>query len=237
MKRTLVLLTLNEIDGVRALVPSLPEGVADEVLAVDGGSTDGTREFLAERGIRPLSQERRGRGEAFRVAASHSRGESLVFVSPDGNEDVADIARLFECLEAGADMAIASRFLPGSRNEEDGDPLPLRKWVNRAFTVIANVLWNQRGPWVSDAINGFRGLRRSAFEALAPRSIGFTIEYEMTIRAMKAGMRIVELPTIEGARIGGQTKGPSWPTGVAFLKFLLREIAGDALRLLRLRSG
>jgi glycosyltransferase involved in cell wall biosynthesis len=224
MRRSLVLLTLNEIDGVRVIVPQLPEGVTDEIVAVDGGSTDGTREFLAERGIRLLDQERRGRGEAFRVAMAKTRGENVVFFSPDGNEDVADIRRLFEALESGADMAIASRFMTGSRNEEDDAALPLRKLVNRAFTWIANAIWNGNRPWITDTINGFRGIRRAVFDKLAPTSDGATIEYELTIKAMRSRIRIVEIPTIESDRIGGVTKVASWPTGVAFVRILWREI-------------
>ncbi len=227
MTRSLIILTLNEIDGVQAIIPGLPRDIADEILVVDGGSTDGTRQFLLKRGIRVFSQPRRGRGEAFRVGVVNSTGDFLVFFSPDGNEDPADIPRLFAALEAGADMAIASRFLPGARNEEDDEVLPLRKWVNQTFTGLANIIWNRSRLWVSDTINGFRGLRRTAFERLWPTSLGYTVEYEMTIGAMRAGMNIVEIPTIEGQRIGGQTKGASWPTGVKFLRFFLGEVKHD----------
>ena len=227
MTRTLVILTFNEIDGVRALIPALRHDVADEVLAVDGGSVDGTREFLLEHNIPVYEQTRRGRGEAFRVGVANSKGETIVFFSPDGNEDPQDIPHLFAVLEAGADIAIASRFLPGARNEEDDVTLPLRKWVNQAFTLLANLIWNRGRPWVTDTINGFRGVRRQAFNQLAPGSLGYTIEYELTIGAMRSKMKIVEIPTIEGQRIGGETKGASWPTGVKFLRFFLEEIRRD----------
>ena len=224
MTRTLVLLTLNEIEGVRALVPKLPIDVVDEALAVDGGSTDGTCEFLEANGIRVVIQERPGRGEAFRVAINQSSGNHVVFYSPDGNEDPADIPRLFEALEFGADMVTASRFLPGARNEEDDTLLPLRKWANQAFTFLANVVWN-RGDWVTDTINGFRGVRREVFWQLAPQSMSYTIEYEMTIRAMKLGFRVVEIPTREGDRIGGTTKIASLPAGFAFLRLFIQAFS------------
>lgn len=121
-------------------------------------------------------------------------------------------------------MAIASRFLPGGRNEEDDEPWPLRKWTNQTFTLLANLIWNRHGPFITDTINGFRGIRRAAFSQLAPTSMGYTIEYELTIAALRANMRLAELPTIENGRIGGHTKGASWPTGVAFLKFLWGQI-------------
>ena len=223
MTRTLVLLTLNEIDGVKALVPRLPLDLMDEVVAVDANSTDGTQEFLTSAGVRVLTQERQGRGEAFRVAVRNTTGEHLVFFSPDGNEDPTDIIRLFEALEAGADMAIASRFLPASKNEEDDAALPLRKWTNQAFTLMANAIWN-RQRYVSDSINGYRAITRSAFGMLSPESMGYTVEYELTIRAMKKRLQIVEIPTIEGERIAGKTKGPSLQVGVSFLRFFLGEL-------------
>ncbi|MCB0208387.1 MAG: glycosyltransferase family 2 protein [Anaerolineae bacterium] len=227
MSRTLIILTLNEIEGVRAFIPILSKDVADEIIAVDGGSTDGTREFLQEYNIPIFDQTRRGRGEAFRVGVANSSGEFIVFFSPDGNEDPDDIAKLFELLEAGADIAIASRFLPDAQNEEDDEALPLRKWVNQAFTLLANLNWNRGRPYVTDTINGYRGIRRAVFDAIAPSSMGYTIEYEMTIAAMRAKLKIVEIPTIEQKRIGGETKGASWPTGVAFLRFFLSEVKQD----------
>lgn len=229
MKRTLVLLTLDEIDGCRALVPGIQRDiVVDEILAVDGGSTDGTVAFLRDDlGIRILGQDRRGRGEAFRVAVAGTEGDALVFFSPDGNEDPSDIPKLFALLESGADMAIASRFLPGARNEEDDSALPLRKWVNLAFTWLANRLWNRSAVPVTDTINGFRGVRRHVFELLAPRTNGYTIEFELTISAMRRGLSITEIPTLERDRIAGKTKGPSLELGIDFLRFFLGEVAKD----------
>ena len=223
MKKAIVILTFNEIEALPQIFDKIPRACADETFAVDGGSKDGTREFLASKGIRVLGQERRGRGVAFRTAVAQSDAELLVFFSPDGNEDPADIPRIFEKLQEGNDMVIASRMMKGAFNEEDIHWFRLRKWVNQSFTLIANLLWN-RASYVSDTINGFRGVRRSAFDAMGPDADGFVIEYQMSIRAMKRRLKVVEIPTREGQRLGGASTAESLPTGIVFIKQLWSEL-------------
>jgi len=221
--RTLVLLTLNEIEGVRTLYNRIPFSCAEEVFVVDGGSRDGTREFFHEHGIRVIDQVSKGRGEAFRIAVESAAHDHILFFSPDGNEDPADIPKLFGLLDQGADIAIARRFGPGAHNEEDEQTFRWRAWTNRAFTLAVNLLWN-RGPFVYDTINGFRAFKRSSFEKLKVDGPGFVIEFQSSIRAMKLGLDIREIPTYEGARIGGQSTAKSLPTGILFVKHFLREI-------------
>jgi len=220
IRKTLVILTLNEIEGIKALYSKIPFDKADEVLVIDGGSQDGTIEFFKEKDVPVHIQEIRGRGEAFRLACKVSKGNYLVFFSPDGNEDPNDIPRLFKLLEEGYDLAVGSRFLPGSRNDEDEKLLPLRAWANRMFTILANIFF--RGK-MSDTINGYRAIKKDKFMLLNLDASGFAIEYQMSIRAMKLGFRIAEIPTIEGDRIGGESTAHSIPTGLKILKIFLRE--------------
>jgi glycosyltransferase involved in cell wall biosynthesis len=229
MKRdcTLVLLTLNEIDGLQQLWSQIPVDKFKTVVAVDGGSTDGTREFLTERGVPILDQSIPGRGVAFRVAAEASRDDRIVYYSPDGNEDPADIERLDDLIMDGNDLAIASRFAVGSVNEETGAFRP-RARVNQTLTWMANRLFNQ-GPFVTDTINGFRAMRRRAFLDMDTSVKRFPIEYQISIRAMRRRWRIAELPTVEGQRAGGESKAISWPVGKDHLKVLLTELPGSRL--------
>jgi glycosyltransferase involved in cell wall biosynthesis len=224
MKSSLIILTLNEIEGVRTLYDRIPFDAADECFVVDGGSVDGTMEFFKERGIRVVPQEIKGRGEAFRIAVKEAKGDYLIFFSPDGNEDPSDIPKLIELLTKGYDIAIASRFLPDSRNEEDDLLFPWRAWANRTFTYIANIIWNTNRNYITDTINGYRAIKKEAFNKLNIDAPGFVIEYQMSIRAMKSGLKVVEIPTIEGQRIGGESTAKSIPTGFIFMKHLLREI-------------
>ena len=224
MKSSLIILTLNEIEGVRTLYDRIPFDAVDEYFVVDGGSIDGTVEFFRERGIKVVPQEIKGRGEAFRIAVKEAKGCYLIFFSPDGNEDPGDIPKLLELLTKGYDLAIASRFMPNSQNEEDDLRLPWRAWANRTFTYIANIIWNTNRNYITDTINGYRAIKKEAFNKLNISAPGFVIEYQMSIRAMKSGLKVVEIPTIEGQRIGGESTAKSIPTGLLFLRFLLKEI-------------
>lgn len=225
MRKALVILTFNESEALPKIWDRIPLGAADEVFAVDGGSTDGTRAFLESKGVKVLGQPRRGRGVAFRVAAEATTADLLCYFSPDGNEDPADIPRLLALVEQGADIAVASRMMKGAFNEEDIHWWRPRKWVNKAFGLAANLAWN-RGPFVTDTINGFRAVRRDKLNALELDADGFVIEYQMSIRAMKAGLKIVEIPTQEGQRLGGVSTAESWTTGLVFLRQLWRELRG-----------
>ncbi|MCK6519879.1 glycosyltransferase [Myxococcota bacterium] len=219
----IVLLTLNEVQGLTALWDRIPRDRFRELVAVDGGSKDGTREFLAARGVPILDQTIPGRGVAFRVAAEACHAERLIFYSPDGNEDPDDIERLDDLLLGGARLAIASRFAKGAVNEEDVSPFRPRSWANQGLTALANLLFNE-GPWVTDTINGFRALRRADLLALNTSVKRFPIEYQISIRSMARGWPIAELATNEGQRIGGASKALSWPVGKDHLKVLLSEL-------------
>lgn len=221
VQTTLIILTRNEIAGLKALIRKIPFEAVDEFFAVDYNSTDGTVEFLTKHKIPILKQIQPGRAEAFRVGVKKAKGKYIIFFSPDGNENPADIPRLISLLKNNADLAIASRFMKQSRNEEDDQLLKLRKWANQFFTLIANLIWHGH---VSDSINGYRAIRKDVFEKLHLDAQGFAIEYQMTIRALKLHLNIMELPTIEGNRIGGQSGSAAIPTGLKFVYYLLREL-------------
>jgi glycosyltransferase involved in cell wall biosynthesis len=223
MKISLVFLTFNEIAGLKALWEKIPLDQVDEVFAVDGGSKDGTVEFFQEKGITVYGQEVKGRGEAFRVAFRKAKHDALLFFSPDGNEDPADIPKFRPYLEQGHDIVIGTRMVKGAHNEEDELLFKWRKWANNAFTVMANLTWN-RGKYVTDTINGYRAITKAAWAKLALDGPGYTIEYQSSIRAFKLGLKIAEFPTYESGRIDDRVGSPSMDTGLAFLKLYWGEV-------------
>lgn len=217
---TLVILTRNEIKGLKAKFNEIPIDKITEVFAIDYKSTDGTVEFLKKNKVRVIPQTKKGRAEAFRMASREAKHENIVFFSPDGNEDPELILPLIEWIEKEYDMAIASRFMKGSKAEDEGF-FAVRGFGNRAFTVIANILFRGR---LTDSINGFRAVKKSKFWELNPDTEGFGIEFQISIRALKKKFKIKEIPTTEGERIGGMSTAHTFSTGWLFIKIILREI-------------
>jgi glycosyltransferase involved in cell wall biosynthesis len=200
-----------------------PDSGFDELVVIDGGSSDGTVEYFQERGIRVLGQSKRGRGEAFLIAFEKLDADAFVFFSPDGNEDPNDLPKFRPLLESGADLVIASRMMKGAVNEEDVNFLRPRKWANNAFNLMANLTFRRKGRFVTDSINGYRAITAAAAARLALDASDYTIEYQMTMRAFKAQLNIAEFATIEHQRVAGGTQAHSIPTGIRFIKAFWRE--------------
>ena len=226
---TLLVPTLNEIDGMRAIMPQVDPGWCDQVLVVDGGSTDGTQDYARAQGYEVMVQRQRGIRYAYQEAFGHVRGDIVVTFSPDGNSVPSLIPQLARAVADGADMVIASRYLPGARSEDDDVVTALGNWT---FTKLINVL---HGGHYTDAFVMFRAYRTKLFwelgldrdEGYAPERVFRTVigvEPLLSIRAAKARMRVSEIPGDEPPRIGGARKLRVFRWGGAYLLQTLREV-------------
>lgn len=226
MRIGLAILNRNEAEALPHILPRLPLDDFEVVFAVDGHSSDDSVEIMAAHGIDVVSQGATGRGEAFRLAYQYvgEAVDALVFFSPDGNEDPVDTPHFRPLLESGADVVIASRMMKGAVNEEDEQWFRPRKWANLAFNWMAYLTWGRGQARITDGINGFRAITKAAWEILALDGPGYTIEYQSTIRAYKQRLSVVEFPTIEGPRIGGQSNATAIDTGLRFIRLYIREL-------------
>lgn len=220
MKTSLIIFTRNELEGLKTIFPRIPFDIIGEVVAIDAHSTDGTLEYLQSKRIKVILQRNLGRGNAMIEGATQTTGDYVIFLSSDGNEDPADIPRLVEKLKDN-DIAVASRFMNGGHSDDSDDPLLIRRFGNRFFTLLVNMIW---GAGVTDSTNGLRAIRRDAWDALGIDSPYHEAEFQMTIRAAKLGMKIGETPTVEGSRIGGRRYASTTKMAWTFTRFLLREI-------------
>lgn len=174
---------------------------ADEVLVVDGHSRDRTVEIARECGARVVSDNGKGKGDAIRVAAAAAAHEIVVFLDADGSHDPADIPRMIEAIQRDeADLVIGSRGKGGS-DELHGDIEKLLRMVGSDLILIGiNIRFKSH---LTDSQNGFRAIRRDVFLKLGLKENITTIEQEMTMKCLKKGFVVSEVPTHEYARRHG----------------------------------
>jgi cellulose synthase/poly-beta-1,6-N-acetylglucosamine synthase-like glycosyltransferase len=188
----------NEEANIAWVLRHLPLSV-DEVILVDGNSTDRTVEVA--RAIRPdiivIEEPGRGKGTAMRAGFATARGAYVVVLDADGSMDPADIDRFVGALEAGADLVKGSRYIEGGSSS---DLTFVRSLGNRVLLFASNLIYGQR---FTELCYGFMALRRSRIDELQLVATGFEIETEIVCRSVVQGLRITELPSTEAARISG----------------------------------
>ena len=221
---SLCLLTWNEIHGCQQVVPNLPQGLFTEVFALDGGSTDGTVEYLQSAGITVVPQERRSYNAAYLEAIHHYSGDGIIFYHPKGTVDEASLSLVHAELMNGSDLVIAARMLPLSKNEEDDQLIRHRKWFGQGLAVAASVRWNRKGmPRITDPLHGYRGCSRTFTDSLKLLPTGVTADLEMVRQAYTVGASVIEIPVDESEREIGGTHFPAWKTGKSLLRYLVNS--------------
>lgn len=196
-KISLVLPAKNEEASIQEILNNSKPFV-DEILLVDGHSTDGTREAAEQAGARVVLDRGKGKGDGIRVGIREATGEVLVFMDADGSHDPKDIPRLVQpILDEKADMVIGSRMTGGS-DELHGDiGRFIRMTGSHILLLVINYRWNVR---LTDCQNGFRAIRTDVARSLNLQEDAHTIEEEMVMKCLRKKYRIHEIPSHEYAR-------------------------------------
>ncbi len=215
---SVVVPTLNEVDNVVLVLPRIPWWV-DEVVLVDGGSTDGTVD--AALAVRPdlhvVIDERPGKGAALRTGWNNARGDIVVTIDADGSTDPAEIPSFIGPLLAGADMVKGSRFVHGAGS---ADIDLLRRLGNKALTRLTRLLYGGR---FTDLCYGYNAFWRRVTPVFDAAGDGFEIETLMNVRALRHHLKVVEVASFEAERIHGQSNLRTFSDGWRVLCTILRE--------------
>jgi dolichol-phosphate mannosyltransferase len=210
-KATVCLPTYNERENLEKMVRALgPHDVA--VLVIDDGSPDGTGE-IADRLAAELDYvqvlhraHKEGIGRAYIAGFEHvlaGDSELILEMDCDFSHDPADVPRLIAACEAGADLALGSRYVPGGGTRNWG---LVRRVISWGGSFYARVLLGVR---IRDLTGGFKCFRRRVLETLdldAIESKGYAFQIETTYRALRQGFRVEEIPIVFVDRTEGTSK-------------------------------
>ena len=217
---SVVIPTLNEATNLPLVLPYLPMTWIDEVILVDGRSTDDTVQ-VARRlmpSIKVVLETRKGKGIAMRAGYAASSGDIIVLLDADGSNDPREIPRFIKRLMQGADMVKGSRFAVSGGTT---DMTMIRKLGNGGLAMVSNIMFSQK---FTDLCYGFHAFWRHCLDFLELEKYdGFEIDTGLYLQAVRKNLRIVEEPSFEGERFHGSSNLNTLRDGMRVLKTIFRE--------------
>jgi hypothetical protein len=215
---SVVVPALNEADSIGWVLENIPPWV-NEVVLVDGLSIDRTE--VVARTLVPnlvvVHQRSRGKGAALRAGFQAARGDIVAMIDADGSTDPRELDRFVDALVAGAD------FVKGSREMAAGGSVDftfVRRAGNLCFVKLANAMY---GTHFTDLLYGYCAFWRECLDDLQLSADGFEIETQLVVNAVKAGLTVAEVPSVELERRAGASNLNAFSDGMRILETMLLE--------------
>ena len=214
----------NEEESIGRVLAAIPRDQVDEVLVVDGGSTDRTVALAQAAGARVWVEQRRGYGRACASGAEQALGEILVFMDADGADDPRFTLNLLAPLKLGqADLVLGSRLA----GQMEPGAMP---WHQKAGNWLsAGLIRGLYGCRLTD-LSPFRAVRKSRLVELNMREMTYGWPTEMLVKAARRGWRLVEVPVDYRARLGGQSKISGTLKGSLLATYFILKIIAQYAR-------
>jgi glycosyltransferase involved in cell wall biosynthesis len=224
MKFTLFIPFRNEIEGLKAIMPLIKREWVDEILLLDGSSTDGSKEWLESQGYKVHSQKSKGVKGAFWEAFEIAQGDVIIPFSPDGNSIPDDVPKLVAKINEGYDMVIASRYLGKIKSDDDDF---MSQLANRVLTGMINLFC---GTNYTDGIGMYKAFKKKhLYELGIDKHKHEHSEILLTCRAPRHGLKVTEISSPEPKRIGppGSRAHPGalgkYKSGLLLMKQIVRD--------------
>lgn len=216
---SVVIPTLNEEENIRNLlkqVSSMLKGSSYELIVVDGHSKDKTVAIAKSMGAK-IIYDSFGKGSALNKGIKAAAGDVIIAMDADLSNRPVELRLLIAGVETGYDICMGSRFLTGGGSD---DMPEIRKFGNGVFVAIVNLFYGSR---YTDLCYGYRSFARGVPAKLHLDEKGFGIEAEISIKAVKRRMKILEVPSYEKKREGGEAKLMTLRDGWAILRTIMRN--------------
>tara|TARA_B100000989_G_scaffold298882_1_gene290707 strand:- start:4511 stop:5233 length:723 start_codon:yes stop_codon:yes gene_type:complete len=199
---TLVIPTLNEIDGIKIMFPRIDKSLFNEILVIDGKSTDGTIEYVNNYdGFNLITQKSKGLTGAMIEVTDLVKTDYIVEFSPDNNCTPEELKNIVEKINEGYDIVVISRYLDDAVSEDDTFITGIGNWF---FSKLIRHLGNYP---ITDALTMYRGykveiVREKLFRKFL--STGHIFEPLISAYGNLFNYNYIEIPGTEKKRIGGE---------------------------------
>lgn len=240
---SLVIPAKNEAPNIAWVLEQIPACV-DEIVLVDGHSSDATliTAKSCRTDIRVVAQQGVGKGDALRAGFLAATCDVVVMIDADGSMAPQEIPHFLHFLSNGYDFVKGSRFMGGGGSR---DITRIRRLGNLGLLTLVNVLY---GAQLTDLCYGFCAFHRRYLPFLDVKTDGFEVETQLTISALRAGLRIAEVPSMEMPRRFGHSNLRTFRDGVRILRTIMserhavptgssRQLPDAAAELLRIRAA
>lgn len=229
MKITLLVLTFNEIDGMKEIMPKIKKEWVDQIIILDGGSTDGTLEYAKENGYFTIVQKKEGLRKGYVEALPYIEGDVIITFSPDGNSIPELIPEIVDKMEEGYDMVVVSRYKDNAKSYDDDIITSFGNWM---FNFLINLFFKAK---YTDVMVMFRAYKKQIiYDLELDKDLSFSPEEKifntnvsweplMSIRVAKRKLKYSEIPGDEPPRIGGKRKLQIFRWGAAYLFEVFKE--------------
>jgi glycosyltransferase involved in cell wall biosynthesis len=217
---SVIIPTLNEAENLPLVLPYLPTDWIDEVILVDGRSTDNTIDVAKKNlpSIKIVLEEKPGKGVAMLTGYKVATGDILIVLDADGSHDPREIPRFIHSLMEGADFVKGSRFTSGGGTT---DMPRIRQFGNQLFVLLVNSIFNVH---FTDLCYGYHAFWRYCLDYINLEDVdGFEIDTAIYLRALQYHLRLTEVASFEGHRFRGIGKLRTFPDGLRVLKTIVRE--------------
>ena len=202
MDISVVLPVLNESDNLRILLPRIQtslerEKLSYEIVVIDGGSIDGTRETAEALGARVVAERRHGFAGAMETGFAEAAGDYILTLDADNSDDPDFISKMWVARKR-ADIVIGSRYTRGGVTYSSF----IRRWASFLLNILLSRMLSIP---VRDVSSGFRLYRRAALEGMEITSKNFEVQEEVLVRAYARGFSVVEVPFVYFPRATGRS--------------------------------
>ncbi|MDO9516727.1 MAG: S-layer glycoprotein N-glycosyltransferase AglJ [Methanosarcinaceae archaeon] len=186
--------TLNEAATIEQLIKDFRSEGFDNILVIDGHSTDKTHKLAEAQGAKVVVQSGRGKGQALQEAFIIIDSDYIVMIDGDGTYLASDVHEVLRPVRNGnADHVMGNRFA----NYEPTAFTRLNLFGNRILNKIFGLAY---GEWLNDILTGYRAFTRDAMRSLELNKMGFEIETEITVECIKKDLKTIEVPITYLAR-------------------------------------